>query len=49
MNSLADGTDIWLPKTCGFIGGGAMAEALLLGFLKTKAFAAENVIVTDVS
>jgi hypothetical protein len=28
-NSLTDGTNIWLPKTCGFIGGGNMANALL--------------------
>lgn len=29
MNTLTEGTNVWLPKTCGFIGGGNMADALL--------------------
>ena len=49
MNSLAEGTDVWLPKTCGFIGGGQMADALLAGFLEKRAFKKENVVVSDVA
>lgn len=49
QNSLTNGTDIWLPKTCGFIGGGQMADALLGGFLQKKAFKKENVVVSDIS
>lgn len=48
LNTLADGTDIWLPKTCGFIGGGTICEALLLGFFRKNVFNKANVVVTDV-
>ena len=48
MNSLTEGTDVWLPKTCGFIGGGNMADALLAGFLEKRAFLKQNVCISDV-
>ena len=48
MNSLTEGTDVWLPKTCGFIGGGNMADALLAGFLEKRAFLKENICISDV-
>lgn len=49
MNTLAHGTDIWLPKTCGFLGGGQMADALLTGLLGKEAFLKENIIVSDIA
>lgn len=49
MNSLTEGTNVWLPKTCGFIGGGQMADALLAGFLEKRAFKKENVVVSDIA
>lgn len=49
MNTLTEGTNVWLPKTCGFIGGGQMADALLAGFLEKRAFKKENVVVSDVA
>jgi len=49
MNSLAEGTDVWLPKTCGFIGGGNMADALLSGFLEKRAFLKQNICISDTS
>ena len=48
LNSLAEGTNVWLPKTCGFIGGGQMADALLGGFLAKNAFLKENIVVSDI-
>ena len=39
----------WSPNKCGFIGGGAMAEAILQGFLKTQQFTSDQIYVTDVS
>lgn len=48
QNTLTYGTDIWLPKTCGFIGGGVMADAMLGGFIDKKAFKPSNVAVSDI-
>lgn len=45
---MQNGTDVWLPKTCGFIGGGQMADALLTGFIGEKVFSKQNVVVTDI-
>ena len=49
LNSLTEGTNVWLPKTCGFIGGGQMADALLGGFLGKKAFLKGNIVVSDIA
>ena len=48
MNTLTEGTNVWLPKTCGFIGGGNMADALLQGFLEKKAFLKQNICIADI-
>lgn len=37
------------PSSCGFIGGGAMAEALLSGFVSKSVFENESITVSDVS
>ena len=49
MNTLAKGTGIWLPKTCGFIGGGSIVDAILSGFFRREADAFDpwNVVVAD--
>jgi len=49
MNTLTSGTDIWLPKTCGFLGGGQMADSLLTGLLKKRSFLKENILVSDIA
>jgi pyrroline-5-carboxylate reductase len=46
---MQDGTDIWLPKTCGFLGSGQMADALLSGLLDKRAFLKDNILVSDIS
>jgi pyrroline-5-carboxylate reductase len=38
-----------MPTSCGFIGGGMMAEALLGGFLAKSVFTKENMMISDLS
>ena len=38
-----------IASSCGFIGGGAMAEALLSGFINKSVFKNESIAVSDVS